>query len=365
VIEIEGSWFDGKTSEKSSVKLHIDFDGRYTLRHNLDSVVDNHGNFQSLKISPRLGDAPRRVEFESRAVFETLDNAAVDNLVAHFDQNRFYLWLHKLEGHWLAVISSVAITVVLTWSFIVYGVPKIANTFAKAVPLEFLSASDRQTLAVLDKLYFEPSVIDNEQRIKLREQLLTDLPELDIKVHVEFRAGGELGANAFVLPGGTVLFTDEMLGLAENTEQLQAVFGHEIGHLVERHSLRRIAQNSIVSFLALLITGDATAMSDLLTAVPFLLTDMMYSRQFELEADDYAWDYLVERSISPNHYSELMSRLECFQRSEKDKNIDIDTFNQCLLNQDWRNEAEDEKWGYYLLSHPPSIERINRFLEEE
>ena len=387
MITIEGNWFDGKTSGQLSARLEIHQSGGYVLHIDGRVPAVINGDFQELNISPRLGNTPSRIEFRGDAVFETNDNPAVDQAIRLHGKGLFYLWLHQLESHWPAVIFSVLITVVSGYGFIVYGVPAIATLFANNMPSTFLASSDQQTLAIMDEIYFQKSEIDQEKKDALRAQFLASLPELDNRVNLEFRKGDKLGANAFALPGGTVLFTDEMVALAENTEQLQAVFAHEIGHLIHKHSLRRVAQNSIVSVLFVLITGDASGTSELLSALPFLLTDMAYSRQFENEADDYAKQYLLDRRIDTRHFSDLMARLECSQRdgAENGEGVNTDAknaeaeeggnllndrnslhlnreaFDRCLQNEEWRWQ-EGAEWTYYLLSHPPSADRINKFL---
>ncbi|MEB3735127.1 M48 family metalloprotease [Halopseudomonas pachastrellae] len=52
-------------------------------------------------------------------------------------------------------------------------------------------------------------------------------PERTLKVH--FRSAPALGANAFALPGGHLVFTDAMVELAQHDDELVAVLAHEAG----------------------------------------------------------------------------------------------------------------------------------------
>ena len=201
------------------------------------------------------------------------------------------------------------------------------------------------------------------KRSTLAEHLLAVTPRLDMPVRIEFRSGGQLGANAFALPGGTVVFTDELVRLASNREQLEAVYGHELGHLDRRHSLRRVAQNSLVTMAAIMITGDASATTDLIGTIPFILTDLAWTREFEREADDYALAYLRQRDLAPQHFADIMKRLECSQRSTGGKDLDAGKFDACLVSDIWSGD-EDNEWSFYLFSHPPSAERIQRFQQQ-
>ncbi|MCB0470702.1 MAG: M48 family metalloprotease, partial [Flavobacteriaceae bacterium] len=48
--------------------------------------------------------------------------------------------------------------------------------------------------------------------------------------------------NAFALPGGQVFITYALFSKLENEDQLAGVLGHEIGHVLGRHSAERIAE---------------------------------------------------------------------------------------------------------------------------
>lgn len=53
-------------------------------------------------------------------------------------------------------------------------------------------------------------------------------------------------ANAFAVPGGTVLVTTGMLKLLSNEAELACVMGHEIGHVVRRHHLDLLQKELLV-----------------------------------------------------------------------------------------------------------------------
>ncbi len=53
--------------------------------------------------------------------------------------------------------------------------------------------------------------------------------------------------NAFCLPGGKVGFYKGLLDFVDNDDQVAAVLGHEVGHVVLRHAARRIGQETLTS----------------------------------------------------------------------------------------------------------------------
>lgn len=66
--------------------------------------------------------------------------------------------------------------------------------------------------------------------------------------------------NAFAIPGGKIGVFTGLLQVAKTEDQLAAVIGHEIGHVVERHSAKQQAQEGAVSGI-ISIASEAAAYS--------------------------------------------------------------------------------------------------------
>src|SRR5262245_59782145 len=64
-----------------------------------------------------------------------------------------------------------------------------------------------------------------------------------------FRVTDEAEPNAYALPGGFVYGTRGILALANSEDELAGVIGHEIGHVVARHSVRRLEASTPFSLL--------------------------------------------------------------------------------------------------------------------
>ncbi len=98
--------------------------------------------------------------------------------------------------------------------------------------------------------------------------------------------------NAFALPGGQIFITNALFVRFENVDQLAAVLGHEIGHVLARHGAQRIAQQELSQGLTgavVLATYDPNDPSSQRTAQVALLigqlVTMKYGREDELESD--------------------------------------------------------------------------------
>ena len=187
------------------------------------------------------------------------------------------------------------------------------------------------------------SVQRQQQLISLFDGYTAAYPDLQIKPTL--RKGGELGANAMALPDGYIIFTDELVELAQDDADLVAILGHEIGHLVHRHLLRRVIQDSLLSVLVVLISGDVSAASSVVFALPAVLMELAYSREFEMQADDFAYDFLIEHSVDPRHFSDIMRRLANAADSPDGTQASV--------------QAAPE--SVYLSTHPEISSRIQRF----
>ncbi|HPI46619.1 MAG TPA: M48 family metallopeptidase [Hyphomonadaceae bacterium] len=111
--------------------------------------------------------------------------------------------------------------------------------------------------------------------------------------------------NAFCLPGGKVGFYKGLLDFVDNDDQIAAVLGHEVGHVVLRHAARRIGQETLTSVAiqgAGALVGSQVQMSSeslnmVMAAagagaqVGILLP---FSRSNETEADRVGVDYMKQ-----------------------------------------------------------------------
>ncbi|NNF98336.1 MAG: M48 family metallopeptidase [Desulfobacteraceae bacterium] len=346
MISLIGSWFDGKTSKQIPAKLKIFDNNAYCIIREADGVNVLGGSTFDARISPRLANTPRYLTFTDSGKFETSDNPAVDDLAKRYNNSFGAYFIHSLESNIRYIIISLILLIILGFGAVKYGVPAAATIIASKLPPSIFRYAEDQTLAILDKTFFEPSELDPlvEKRLYDHFQpVLSQFKELDLKIR--FKKGGEtIGANAFALPHGTIIFTDEMVMLAKDDMELITVLYHEIGHISERHGVRSIIQDSLFAFLLLAITGDATGTSELFLGLPVVLTELAYSRKFEREADQFALDHLQSNDIPSYHFSNLLLRI----RDEKPDESD----------------SSSDRWVDYLSTHPNTAERIERFGQE-
>jgi len=342
MIAIRGFYYDGTTSTQVPAECRVYDNGAV-------QVHGTHGGEAlcmlsrfELQASPRLAHTQRYLYFPQGQKFETDDNRAVDAVMDRFQKRSWLHAVHLLESRKRYILICVAAMLAILWVVGRYGVPGAASLIAHRLPQPVVQKAGSQTMDILDRSLFKPSGLDasENERLKTHFQPLIQA-HTGLNLQVQFRKGGRLGANAFALPSGTIIFTDEMVKLAQTDDELLTVLAHEAGHVAHRHGIQRIIQDSLLAFAVMAITGDISGTSQLFIGLPVALTELAYSREFEREADQYALAYLQSHKISPRHFANLMRRL---QHEKHPEDLDM-----------------QGRWSNYLSTHPTTDERLQRF----
>ena len=141
--------------------------------------------------------------------------------------------------------------------------------------------------------------------------------------------------NAFALPGGFVFVTQSILTLCRMTpDEIGFILAHEMGHVVCRHAMERVMAGSVFSALARVAPPRHAAAAWLRRSGVALLSKA-YSRDHELEADEFAVCLMRAAGLAPDHGAQLLARLT-----------------------DARGRAGSSGIAEYFASHPPLAERI-------
>lgn len=109
--------------------------------------------------------------------------------------------------------------------------------------------------------------------------------------------------NAFALPGGQIFVTSALLKRLKTEDQLAGVLGHEIGHVVGRHSNEQMAQQGLWTGVA---RGVGLLLSDGQGSGGMQVADMLaqvrlksYGRDDELESDRLGLRFMAQAGYDP------------------------------------------------------------------
>lgn len=308
---------------------------------------------EEVEIAARLSNTIRRIELPSGAAFETDDNDGVDRLAAAIDPSPLAGLVHRLESRTHYIFLSLLLVVGVAWWFVAYALPWSAEKVAFRIPASVLRQINQESLGLMEGEWLKPSKLPEARQRELLRRFANDLQgTVGQAPDILFRDSEAMGANAFALPPNTVVFTDQLVKLAQKDEELSAILFHEVGHLEARHGLRQTIQNSALSLITVFVFGDVSSITDLGIGLPMVLTELGYSRGFEREADAYALRQLRQKGIPPSHFANILVRLEKQALCEAGKATGKDCAQQ---------GRAIHPIFHYLSTHPDTQERIAAF----
>lgn len=316
--EFSGTLFDGLSSRPWPATLTGGLEG-WELRACPGEPEERRWTLRAeqLSLEPALASVPRalrlRAEGLGSAAYLECSAAQGAQLERCFGRPapRF---LATLERRWGGALAALVCVVAFGFAFLNAGLPLAAREAAQLTPPSTLRKLDDETVS-----YLRRSEVLGPSRLSAarQRQLRASFADLSREIGGPYRyrlilgRGGDLvGANAFALPAGTVVLTDELARLSRSDDELRGVLAHEITHVTQRHSLTQIYQALGLTLLAGAVTGDLIGPSTAAAAVPSLLLQSRYSRQMELAADAAAGEYLLRRVGSTQPMQRILERLE-------------------------------------------------------
>ncbi len=184
------------------------------------------------------------------------------------------------------------------------------------------------------KMYDDPVVqayVDS-----LGQLLAAHSDRTNIEYHIKVVDTDEV--NAFALPGGYLYVNRGLISTAETESELAAVMGHEIGHIVGKHSARQLSGQIGLSSIIAIALGDSSSMVEQLVAGIVTTGALMkYSRDMESEADVFGADETYRAGIDPGGMAAFFGKL--------------------LELEGGRTPSGLEK---FFSTHPPTRERIDK-----
>ena len=110
--------------------------------------------------------------------------------------------------------------------------------------------------------------------------------------------------NAFALPGGQVFITAALFNKLQNEDQLAGVLGHEVGHVLAKHSNEQMSKSGLLKGLGgaagTLLGGDSMGANSQIAGMVNHVLTMKYGRSDEYEADEIGVILMAAAGYDPN-----------------------------------------------------------------
>lgn len=321
---IQGRWFDGTSSQARSVLVSLHPAARGAALRLHDSAT------QALLLDltsrqvgwPQAWSAARTprtlaVDLRDHGSLE-IDDAASWHQALRDAGQRAPL-AQRMQTHWPALVAVMLVAVVALGAFYRWGTPWAATQVTRQVPLSWETALSERALHDLDQQLLKPSMLAPARQSELRARFEALARQLEPgmqrysgyapRLTLSFRSG--LDANAFALPGGTIVMTDGLVETAARQglgdEALVGVLAHEIGHVVHRHTTRMLVEQAVLNVGLGLALGDV---SSLVSMGGSLLTGLAYRRNHETEADCFAAALMRRAQLPTTPMADLLLSME-------------------------------------------------------
>jgi Zn-dependent protease with chaperone function len=266
--------------------------------------------FDSVEPSARVAGLPFVLRLADGGHLEVdHDLLPADWFVRHHRLEQLVDWL---ERRWMAALMGVVVVVASLLALFEYGLPWAADRIADHMPRALETSMGKQSLAALEGRVLLPTGLSPERQAHLQSEFwhfVNGVPGLP-PVRLRFYSAPAIGANAFALPDGTIVFTDALAKAIPDDPAFVAVIAHELGHQAGHHMMRQVLRSSGAFIVAGMLMGDVTSIGGLSAGIPVFLISSHYSRRFEQDADDFAFRAMAQQGIDPVAFVHAMQALE-------------------------------------------------------
>lgn len=146
-----------------------------------------------------------------------------------------------------------------------------------------------------------PVLPEDDPYTQRLNRLVAGITEAD-GIPLNFKVYNVVDVNAFACPDGSVRVFAAIMDLM-NDDELLGVIGHEIGHVLKRHSKNAFKTQLLTGALKDAVAstgGKAAALTESqLGTLGESLINAKYSQKQESEADDCGYDFLVKNGKNP------------------------------------------------------------------
>jgi Zn-dependent protease with chaperone function len=304
-----GRYFDGSSTRGQDVQVEVQAGALQIDGINISRRVAG----PDVTVSLSSGRAPARFALNDGCHCEISEPKAAAELALALGKRPGLV--ERMQTHPVAVVSTLLAFVCLVVAIWQWGIPLASDFIAARVPASWEVSLGKSVLDQLDQGgIFRPSNLPAKRQDFLRASFQALVKPADApRYRIEFRALGT--PNAFALPGGTIVVSDELVALADHDDQaLMTILGHELGHIQYRHATRALVRSALLSAFAAWYFGDVSSFA---AGAAASLTSLKHSRAAESEADLYALSLMRNNAIPTQGAALLLQKLANWPTNSK------------------------------------------------
>lgn len=162
---------------------------------------------------------------------------------------------------------------------------------------------------ILNTIKRTDKVVDNDSAKSIIDSIgrriceSSKIPYDSIKIHIIKNEE----VNAFALPDNNMIIYTGLIDYAKNAEEVAGVMAHEIGHMQNKHVMKKLVKEIGFAMLFTIAGGDAGY--EIMRETARVLSSTAFDRSQEAEADTYAVELMAKANIDPEHMANFLFRL--------------------------------------------------------
>lgn len=258
------------------------------------------------------------------------------------------------KGFYILKDLGIILAAVLLMLFISYGVTKLLKNKkeGKQAPSRPVALSIESALKslIVESLSLQESVVDDPevngtiQAVMDRLLSAAETQPYDMEVLVL----NSPAVNALTFPGGLIVVYSGLINSLDSAEEMAAVLAHEMGHVVNRDSMKSLSRQIGLSIFFSLFGGrNAQALVERIIQEA---ANIRFSRAVESRADDFALDLLTAAEIDP---ANLGTALDNLKKKNKYEPVKILKYIDSHPEIDTRIKKANEKSSLVEMDYKP------------
>jgi beta-barrel assembly-enhancing protease len=185
-----------------------------------------------------------------------------------------------------------------------YFLPWVGEKSVALVPLD----TEIRMGEELSQVFAESNVIQDSASYYANAFAQTLKLNSKYPVHISVIQSKEI--NAFALPGGKIFIYSGIIEKMHSHEELVALLGHEVTHVVNQHSLKSMFRTAASSLLIAALFGDISGISAGVLTQANEFKQLSYSRDLETEADNNGFQLMLNNKVNPKGMLNLLQLLK-------------------------------------------------------